>query len=46
MVSGMTIDHVPKLVSETFEVIFGTPTHIATGVGLDRLLDWKTQILK
>ena len=42
----MTIDHVPTLVSETFEGIFGPLTHIGTCVGLDRLLGSKTQILK
>ena len=41
----MTIDHVPTLVSETFEGIFGPLTHIGTCVGLDRLLGSKTPIL-
>ena len=38
----MTIDHVPTLVSQTFEAL----THIGTGMGLDRLFDSKIQILK
>ena len=46
MIFKMTIDHVPTLVSETFEGIFGPLTHIGTCVGLDRLLGSKTQILK
>ena len=46
MISKMTIDHVLTLVSETFEGIFGPLTHISTGVGLDRLLDSKTQLFK
>ena len=46
MVLKMTIDHVPTLVSETFEGIFGPLTHIGTCVGLDRLLGSKTHIFK
>ena len=42
----LTIDHVPTLVSEAFEVIFGPLTLFATGVSLDRLFGSKTQILK
>ena len=46
MISKMTIDHVPTLVSQTFKDIFGSLTHIGTGVDLDRLLSSKTQVLK
>ena len=42
----MTIDHVPTLVSKTFEYTFGPLAHFGTSVGLDRLLGSKTQILK
>ena len=44
--SEMTLDHVPTLVSQTFEGIFGPLTHICTSKSLDRLLGSKTQILK
>ena len=46
MILKMTIDHVPTLVSKTFEGIFGPLTHIGTGVGLDRLLGSKTQLFE
>ena len=46
MISKMTIDHVPTLVSQAFEAIFGPLTHIGTCMGLDRFLGSKTQILK
>ena len=46
LVLTMTIDHVPTLVFQTFKDIFGSLTHIGTGVDLDRLLSSKTQILK
>ena len=46
LVLTMTIDHVPTLVSQTFKDIFGSLTHIGTGVDLDRLLSSKTQVLK
>ena len=46
MIFKMTIVHVPTLVSQTFEAIFGPLTHIGTGVGLDRIFDSKIQILK
>ena len=42
----MTIDHVPTLDSVTFECIFGPLSHIATDVGLDRLLGSKTQLFE
>ena len=38
VISKMTIDHVPTLVSETFKGIFEPQTHIGTGVSLDGLL--------
>ena len=44
IVTEMTVNHVPTLVSETFESIFGPLTHINTGMGLDRLLGSKTQL--
>ena len=46
VISKMTIDHVPTFVSQAFEAIFGTLTHIGTCMGLDRFLGSKTQILK
>ena len=46
MVSEMTIDHVPTLVSQTFEGIFGPLTNIGTALSLDRLLGSKTHIFK
>ena len=46
MIFKMTFVHVPMLVSQTFEAIFGPLTHIGTGVGLDRIFDSKIQILK
>ena len=46
MISKITIDHVPTLVSETFEGIFGPLTHTHTAVGLDRLLGSKSQLFK
>ena len=38
MVSEMTVDQVPTLVSSTFEGIFGPLTNIDTSLSLDRLL--------
>ena len=46
MVLEMTIEHVSTLVSQTFKGIFGPLTHIGTGVGLDRFLGSKIQLLK
>ena len=46
MIFKMTFVHVPRLVSQTSEAIFGPLTHIGTGVGLDRIFDSKIQILK
>ena len=46
LVLTMAINHVPTLVSQTFKDIFGSLTHIGTGVDLDRLLSSKTQVLK
>ena len=46
MILKMTIDHVPTLVSQAFEAIFGPLTHIGTCMGLDRFLGSKNQILK
>ena len=37
-VSEMTLDHVPTLVSQTFEGIFRPLPHICTVMSLDRLL--------
>ena len=45
MVLEMTIDPVSTLVPQTFKCIFGPLTHIGTGVGLDRFLGSKSQIL-
>ena len=45
-VSEMTLDHVPTLVSKTFEGIFGPLTHKYTSKSLGRLLGSKTKILK
>ena len=42
----MTIDHVPTLVSQDFEAIFGPLTHIGTSMGLNGFLGSKTQLLK
>ena len=46
MVSGMTIDHVPTLVSQTFEGIFGPLTNIDAVLSPDILLGSKTYIFK
>ena len=46
MILEMTIDHVSTLFSQTFKGIFGPLTHIGTGVGLDRFLGSKIQLLK
>ena len=46
MNSKMTMDHVPTLVFQAFEAIFGPLTQLGTGMGLDRLLGSETQILK
>ena len=42
----MTIDHVPALVYQTFDGIFGQMTNIGTVLSLDRLLGSKTHIFK
>ena len=46
MISEMTISHVPKLVSEAFEDIFGPLAQIGTGVILDRLSALKLNFLR
>ena len=46
MVSEMTIDYEPTLVSQTFEGTFGPLTNIGTVFSLDRLLGLKTHIFK
>ena len=46
LVLKMAIDYVPTLVSQALKGIFGSLTHIGTGIDLDRLLSSKTQILK
>ncbi len=46
MVSEMTIDYEPTLVSKTFEGTFGPLTNIGTVFSLDRLLGSKTHIFK
>ena len=46
IVSAMTINHVPTLVSQSFEGIFGHLSHIGDLVDLGRLMDYIYQFFK
>ena len=45
LVLEMTKDHVPTLVYQTYEGIFGYLSHIGTLLGIDRLFVSKTYII-